>query len=103
MQVGFQLSSTGHEPSVVTPEQVGTQVLKYLLQITADFLGHDQVRVVHMFSTCYAGTVAVYGYYTENAALLLYHAPKERPAHILQLTTASTARCSAPSCPYTRA
>ena len=42
-QVAFQLSSTGHVPALVTPEQVGTQVLKYLLEITAEYLGHDQV------------------------------------------------------------
>ena len=43
LQVAFQLSSTGHVPPLVTPEQVGTQVLKYLLDITAEYLGHDQV------------------------------------------------------------
>ena len=43
-QVAFQLSSTGHVPPLVTPEQIGTQVLKYLLDITAEYLGHDQVR-----------------------------------------------------------
>eukprot|EP01034_Spumella_vulgaris_P032094 gene32094-39640_t len=42
-QVGFQISATGHNP-VITPEQVGTQVLRYLLSVTADFLGHDQVN-----------------------------------------------------------
>eukprot|EP01032_Pedospumella_encystans_P010740 gene10740-12528_t len=43
-KVAFQLSSTGHVPPLVTPEQVGTQVLKYLLDITAEYLGHDQVN-----------------------------------------------------------
>jgi hypothetical protein len=42
-QVGFALRSTGHGRKVVAPEEVGTEVLKYLLRITADFMGHDQV------------------------------------------------------------
>jgi hypothetical protein len=45
-QVGFALSSTGHTAKVIAPEDVGTQVLKYLMSITADFLGHDQVCCV---------------------------------------------------------
>lgn len=42
-QVGFQLSASGHG-GVVTPEQVGTQVLKHLLALTHDYLGHSQVN-----------------------------------------------------------
>lgn len=42
-KVGFQLSSSGH-PEIIAPEQVGTQVLKFLLRITADFMGHKQVN-----------------------------------------------------------
>lgn len=42
-KVGFQINATEHQP-IVTPEQVGTQVLKFLLGITADFLGHKQVN-----------------------------------------------------------
>lgn len=41
-KVGFKIDATGH-PSIITPEQVGTQVLKYLLSITAENLGHKQV------------------------------------------------------------
>lgn len=41
-KVGFELLVKG-EVKVVAPEQVGTQVLKYLMDITADFLGHRQV------------------------------------------------------------
>ena len=29
---------------MITPEQVGTQVLKFLLRVTAEYLGHDQVN-----------------------------------------------------------
>lgn len=29
---------------VVSPEQVGTEVLRFLLKVTADFLGHSQVN-----------------------------------------------------------
>lgn len=44
-QVGFQLSASGHGSSgVVTPEQVGTEVLKHLLALTRDYLGHSQVN-----------------------------------------------------------
>jgi hypothetical protein len=43
VQVGFALRSTGHGKRVVAPEEVGTEVLKYLLRITADFMGHGQV------------------------------------------------------------
>uniref|UniRef100_A0A7S0SSX6 Uncharacterized protein n=1 Tax=Chromulina nebulosa TaxID=96789 RepID=A0A7S0SSX6_9STRA len=39
-EVGFALSSG----LIVSPEQVGSQVLKYLLKLTADFLGHNQVN-----------------------------------------------------------
>ena len=51
-QVAFQLSSSGHVPALVTPEQVGTQVLKYLLDITAEYLGHDQVITNEHCVTC---------------------------------------------------
>jgi hypothetical protein len=66
-KVGFAISASGHDVSdskgshrssssdssdssdqkalyVVTPEEVGATVLKHLLQLTADFLGHNQVR-----------------------------------------------------------
>jgi hypothetical protein len=46
--VGFALSSSGHAGKVIAPEDVGTQVLKYLMGITADFLGHDQVRSMQL-------------------------------------------------------
>lgn len=41
--MGFQLSASGHG-GVVTPEQVGTEVLKHLLALTRDYLGHSQVN-----------------------------------------------------------
>lgn len=41
--VGFELNVKGHPPAV-SPEEVGTEVLKYLLKITSKFLGHDQVN-----------------------------------------------------------
>jgi hypothetical protein len=68
-KVGFAISASGHDVNdskgshssssssssssdssdqkalyVVTPEEVGATVLKHLLQLTADFLGHNQVR-----------------------------------------------------------
>jgi molecular chaperone DnaK (HSP70) len=44
-QVGFRISATGHSPvGTVTPEDVGTLVLKFLLRTTAEFLGHAQVN-----------------------------------------------------------
>jgi molecular chaperone DnaK (HSP70) len=42
-QVGFDVQVRG-EPHLISPEDVGTQVLKHLLDITADFLGHKQVN-----------------------------------------------------------
>jgi molecular chaperone DnaK (HSP70) len=39
-KVGFELS----DDKIVTPENVGTEVLKYLLSITATFMGHKQVN-----------------------------------------------------------
>eukprot|EP01039_Chlorochromonas_danica_P009972 gene9971-11022_t len=42
-KVGFAINASGH-PEVVTPEQVGTQVLKFLHKITSAYLGHDQVN-----------------------------------------------------------
>ena len=42
-QVGFQLNATGH-PSIVSPENIGTEVLKALLRMTSSFLGHSQVN-----------------------------------------------------------
>jgi len=42
-EVGFHITAKGHPP-IITPEQVGTQVLKYLLKLTADYLGHKQVN-----------------------------------------------------------
>lgn len=41
--VGFALNVSGHPP-VVAPEDVGIQVIKYLLSVTAQFLGHSQVN-----------------------------------------------------------
>jgi hypothetical protein len=52
VQVGFALRSTGHGKRVVAPEEVGTEVLKYLLRITADFMGHDQVSLLWWSETC---------------------------------------------------
>lgn len=45
-ELGFQLSSlaTGHNPSQISPESVGTSVLKHLLEVTAEYLGHKQVN-----------------------------------------------------------
>eukprot|EP01038_Epipyxis_sp_PR26KG_P014585 gene14585-19587_t len=43
-KVGFQINATGHDSNIITPEQVGTQVLKFLLKITSDYLGHKQVN-----------------------------------------------------------
>lgn len=69
-QVAFQLSSSGHSPSLVTPEQIGTQVLKYLLSVTAEYLGHDQVRahILFMFKcflfSVFSGCYRCAGIYT---------------------------------------
>lgn len=42
--IGFSIPSIETDiPNIITPEQVGTQVLKYLLQITNKYLGHSQV------------------------------------------------------------
>lgn len=41
--VGFALNVSGHPP-VIAPEDVGIQVVKYLLSVTAQFLGHSQVN-----------------------------------------------------------
>ena len=41
--IAFALSSTGH-PNTVSPIEVGSQVLKHLLKVTASFLGHSQVN-----------------------------------------------------------
>ena len=45
-ELGFQLSSsaTGHTPSQIAPESVGTSILKHLLDVTAEYLGHKQVN-----------------------------------------------------------
>ena len=45
-KVGFELSSTptNANATVVSPEGVGTQVLKYLMKVTAAYLGHNQVN-----------------------------------------------------------
>jgi hypothetical protein len=46
--VGFGLSASGH-PRVVSPEDVGAHVLRYLLDMTANYLGHRQVHIhMHM-------------------------------------------------------
>jgi molecular chaperone DnaK (HSP70) len=43
-KVGFEIEKEKGTTSVITPEQVGTEVLKHLLRITADYLGHKQVN-----------------------------------------------------------
>lgn len=45
-KVGFELSTTTLDANatVISPERVGTQVLKFLLKVTASFLGHNQVN-----------------------------------------------------------
>ncbi len=44
-QVGFELPSVHNDSSsIISPEEVGTSVLKHLLKLTADFLGHNQVN-----------------------------------------------------------
>lgn len=44
-KVGFEIpGSATMAPRVVSPEQVGSDVLKHLLKVTADFLGHSQVN-----------------------------------------------------------
>ena len=42
-EIGFELSATGH-PHLISPESVGTKVLEYLLDVTAEYLGHKQVK-----------------------------------------------------------
>ena len=42
-KVGFKINATGHNP-IITPEEIGTQVLKYLLKITSTYLRHNQVN-----------------------------------------------------------
>jgi hypothetical protein len=44
--VGFKIERSGRS-DVITPEQVGTEVLKFLLKITADYLGHNQVMFIY--------------------------------------------------------
>lgn len=48
--VGFELSASGHPP-VVCPEEVGAHVLRYLLDMTANYLGHRQVRMPDVVAT----------------------------------------------------
>lgn len=44
-QVGFEIPGSATAPvRVVSPEQVGSDVLRHLLKVTADFLGHSQVN-----------------------------------------------------------
>lgn len=45
-EIGFDVSTDTSEPKIVTPEDVGGEVLKYLLGITAKFLGHTQVQEI---------------------------------------------------------
>lgn len=45
--IGFRIHASGH-PSVVSPEQVGAEILKHLLDLTAKQLGHRQVRKSNM-------------------------------------------------------
>jgi molecular chaperone DnaK (HSP70) len=40
--IAFEVLATGH-PALISPEMVGSSVLKYLLGLTADYLGHTQV------------------------------------------------------------
>ena len=42
-EIGFDVSADLLEEKIVTPEDVGGEVLKYLLKITAKYLGHSQV------------------------------------------------------------
>ena len=42
-KVGFQITAKGHN-SIITPEDIGTQVLKFLVKITSKYLGHNQVN-----------------------------------------------------------
>ena len=42
-QVGFKITASGH-PAVISPEQVGTEVLKHLLKHTAAYLKHNRVN-----------------------------------------------------------
>lgn len=42
--VGFNITSTGHGNQLISPERVGTDVLKGLLELTASFIGHNQVN-----------------------------------------------------------
>ncbi len=41
-KVGFEIPSPA--PRIISPEQVGSDVLKYLLKVAADYLGHNQVN-----------------------------------------------------------
>ncbi len=42
-RVGFEIPTLPHK-KIVSPEQVGADVLRHLLKVTADFLGHNQVN-----------------------------------------------------------
>jgi molecular chaperone DnaK (HSP70) len=41
-RVGFEIPSLPHT-RIISPEQVGSDVLRHLLKVTSDFLGHNQV------------------------------------------------------------
>jgi len=43
-KVGFEIKLPNKEAVVVSPEQIGTEVLKFLLKITGEYLGHNQVN-----------------------------------------------------------
>lgn len=45
-EAGFLIpsSESGKNSTLVTPEEVGTEVLKYLWRLTSDYLGHKQVN-----------------------------------------------------------
>jgi len=42
-KVGFSIKASGHSP-IISPEEVGTQVLRFLLGVASDYLGHKQVN-----------------------------------------------------------
>lgn len=43
-EIGFVVASDKGTSRYISPEEVGAQVLKYLLKITSDFVGHKQVN-----------------------------------------------------------
>lgn len=66
-KVGFEIPGSATIPSrVVSPEQVGSDVLKHLLKVTADFLGHSQVN---------KAVIAVPAKFDANQVSLIVHYP----------------------------